>query len=91
MVLRRLKPADVSWIAVLVGVTVYEVVASRRGWELLSEAMDRYRGEGRVRDDYSEITRRIIDAIVLYLGLHLTRRWPSRVDPLHRLAGLLSR
>lgn len=81
MVLRRLKPADVSWIAVLVGVTVYEVVASRRGWELLSQAVDRYR----------QSNPAVTDASVIYIAAHLLRRWPTRLDPLAGLAKLVAR
>jgi hypothetical protein len=78
------KPADRAWLTLFMEVTVYEVTAARRGWELLSEAMDRSRGEGegRVRDDYSEIARLLIDGAIVYLALHLRRRWPRRLDPL---------
>lgn len=85
-----MRPADRAWLTLFAGVTAYEITAARRGWELLSEAMDRYRGEDRVRDDYSEIIRIIIDSAIEYLGLHLRRRWPRRVDPLAWLAKLFT-
>lgn len=73
-----MKPADRAWLAIGAGVLAYEGLASRRrhDWELLSEAADRYRSRHPV----------ITHALVLYLAAHLLRRWPQRLDPLHRLA-----
>jgi hypothetical protein len=85
------RAADRAWITLAAGVVAYEVAASLRGWELLSTAMDRYRGEGLRRDDYAELARRGIDAVIAYLALHLMRRWPRRWDPLSRLTEWLAR
>lgn len=85
------RPADRAWIGLAAAVTCYEVAASRRDWELLSEAMDRYRGEGRLRDDFDQAVRLVIDAAIIYLALHLRRRWPARLDPLGLLARLAGR
>jgi hypothetical protein len=86
-----MKPADRVWLALAVEVAAYEVLAARRGWELLSEAMDRYRGEDRLRDDYSEIIRMIIDAVIIVVAQHLRRRWPRRLDPLAALGAVARR
>ena len=72
-----MKPADYAWAILAAAVLGYEITAAtRRDWELLSEAADRYR---RRRPILTHLT-------VAYLGAHLLRRWPARLDPLHRLA-----
>lgn len=78
-----MKPADWAWTALVAAVVAYELHASRRDhdWELLSEAMDRYRQ----RHPFVTVT------IILLLAAHLTRAIPRRVDPLHRLAVRLNR
>lgn len=74
------RPADVAWLAVLGAVVAYDVVAAgRREWELLSEACDRYRSRHPV----------LVHLAVSYVAGHLTRTWPARLDPLHRLADWL--
>lgn len=75
-----MKPADYAWVALAVAVLGYEIAAaSRRDWELLSEAADRYRAGHPV----------VSHLAVIYLGAHLLRRWPVRWDPLHRMAAKL--
>ena len=69
-------PADRAWVALAVAVSSYEIVALARGWDLLSEACDRYR---RGRPVATHLC-------VGYLALHLLRRWPARADPLALLA-----
>ena len=71
------KHADWAWL-ILAGVVVgYEIAATtRRDWELLSEAADRYRAGHPVATHLT----------VLYLAGHLLRRWPAKLDPLHRIA-----
>ncbi len=76
-----MRPADRAWASLFVAVTAYEITASRRDWELLSEAVDRYRRR----------TRIATDAGIVYLALHLLRRWPTRVDPLTMLARTVGR
>lgn len=71
-----MRPADRAWATIFVGVLLYEIAAGLRRWELLSEAADRYR---RHRPVITHLT-------VLYLSGHLLRRWPRRLDPLHRIA-----
>lgn len=73
-----MRAADRAWTAIGAGVLAYEIAAALKRWELLSEAADRYR---RSRPVTTHLT-------VLYLAGHLLRRWPQRLDPLHRLAGL---
>ena len=73
-----MAPADKAWATLGAAILVYEITAVVRGWELLSEAADRYR---RRRPMATHLT-------VLYLAGHLLRRWPPRADPLHRLASL---
>lgn len=74
-----MKPADRAWLGLAAAVLAYEITAAARAdWELLSEAADRYR---RRRPILTHLT-------VSYLAAHLLRRWPARLDPLHRLAGL---
>ena len=76
----RFKHADLAWLALAGVVATYEVTAmARRDWELLSEAADRYRAGHPVATH----------VMVVYLAGHLLRRWPARLDPLHRLAGLI--
>lgn len=76
-----MRPADRAWLGIAAGVTAYEVAACRAGWELLSEAVDRYRTNRPV----------IAAGTVIYLAAHLVRVWPRRLDPLTRLASRLSR
>lgn len=77
-----MKPADTAWLALAAAILGYEIVAAtRRDWELLSEAADRH------RDRHPVATH----LLVLYLAGHLTRRWPARYDPLHRLAVWIGR
>ena len=74
-----MKPADVAWVALALAVLGYEAAAAtRRDWELLSEAADRYRAGHPV----------ITHLTIVYLAGHLTRRWPRRLDPLHHLSRL---
>lgn len=68
------RPADWAWIALAVGVLTYELAA--RPGELLSEGVDRYRNRHPV----------LTAGVIVYLALHLLRVWPSRFDPLHRIA-----
>lgn len=77
-----MKPADTAWLTLAAAVTTYELWAARhRPGELLSEACDRYRSA------HPAITY----AVIFYLAAHLTRRWPQRYDPLHRLAVSVTR
>lgn len=75
-----MRPADRAWLAIMSGGAAYEVIAFlRRDWELLSAAFDRYRA-----------ARPILAHVgVIYLALHLLRRFPPRFDPLARLADAL--
>ena len=76
-----MRPGDYAWLALAAAVLGYEIAAAtRRDWELLSEAADRYRAGHPV----------ITHLTVVYLAGHLTRRWPARVDPLHRMARRLA-
>ena len=73
-----MRPADKAWATLGASILAYEIAAAVRGWELLSEAADRYR---RRRPLLTHLS-------VFYLAGHLLRRWPARADPLHRLASL---
>ena len=76
-----MRPGDYAWLALAAAVLGYEIaVATRRDWDLLSEAADRSRAGHPV----------ITHLTVVYLAGHLTRRWPARVDPLHRMARRLA-
>ena len=76
-----MRPGDYAWLAQAAAVLGYEIAAAtRRDWDLLSEAADRYRAGHPV----------ITHLTVVYLAGHLTRRWPARVDPLHRMARRLA-
>ncbi|MGB0971740.1 MAG: DUF7427 family protein [Mycobacterium sp.] len=70
-----MQPSDKAWLAVWAGVTVYEITAGRRGWLLLSEAVDGYR----------EAHPLLTDLVIVYVAAHLLRRWPTRYDPLTQL------
>lgn len=77
-----MKPGDYAWITLAVGVAAYELAAALDdGGELLSEACDRYRTNHPV----------ITYGGIIYLAGHLTRIWPQRIDPLHRLAETLAK
>lgn len=77
-----MKPASAAWLGVLVAVVAYEALAAtRQEWELMSEAVDRYRRRHPV----------LVHLAVSYLAGHLTRTWPERLDPLHRLTRRASR
>jgi hypothetical protein len=76
------KPADWAWVGVGLTVLAYEAVAAgRRDFELLSEAMDRYRASHPVA----------CDLMIFYLAGHLTRMIPKRLDPIHLITVRLSR
>ena len=76
-----MNPADIAWLALAAAVLGYEIsAATRRDWELLSEAADRYRAGHPV----------LTHLTVFYLAAHLTRLMPKRIDPLHRLAQRLA-
>lgn len=76
-----MNPADIAWLALAAAILGYEITAAtRRDWELLSEAADRYRAGHPV----------LTHLTVVYIAGHLTRRWPARVDPLHQLAKRLA-
>ena len=77
-----MRPADWAWACIVSGVAAYELHATRRqDFELLSEAMDRYRHRHPV----------IVTVTIMLLAGHLTRTIPGRWDPLHRLAVRFSR
>jgi hypothetical protein len=69
-----MKHADYAWAALVAGIVAYEVACPPG--QLLSEAVDRYR----IR--YPIIT----NGIICYVAMHLLRRWPQRVDPLHQIS-----
>lgn len=68
--------ADWAWMGLGAAILTYELVATRREWELLSEACDRYRAR------HPWVTRGAIG----YVSAHLLRLIPRPVDPLHLLA-----
>ena len=70
-----MKPSDYAWLTISVGIITYEI-ASPPG-ELLSQAVDRYRRRHPIATDIA----------IVYIAAHLLRRWPQRIDPLHRIAG----
>ena len=76
-----MRPADRAWLGAALAVTVYEITAVKLRWELLSEAVSRYRRSHPV----------VTDCAIGYLALHLLRRWPPRLDPLAGLANLFGR
>lgn len=73
---KSLRAGDWAWLGVAAVVAAYEIAAStRRDWELMSEACDRYRTRHPV----------VVSAAIVYLAAHLTRVMPDRLDPLHRM------
>jgi hypothetical protein len=70
-----MKPSDYAWLTLAVGIITYEI-KSPPG-ELLSQAVDRYRRRHPIATDIA----------IVYIAAHLLRRWPQRLDPLHRIAG----
>ena len=76
-----MRPADRAWLAAAFAVTAYEITAVKLRWELLSEAVSRYRRSHPV----------VTDCAIGYLALHLLRRWPPRLDPLAGLVNLFGR
>lgn len=73
---KSLRAGDWAWLTIAAGVVGYEIAASRRGYELLSEAVDRY------RILYPLAT----NLTIVYLAAHLVRIIPRRIDPLTILA-----
>lgn len=71
-----MKPADWAWVGIGVTVLAYEAVAARKEWDLLSEAVDKYRAS------HPWITV----GLVGYVAAHLTRLIPKPLDPLHVVA-----
>jgi hypothetical protein len=74
---KSLRAGDWAWLGLATAAVAYEAAASsRRDWELLSEACDRYR------------TRRpvVVSATIVYLAAHLVRLVPRPIDPLYILA-----
>lgn len=76
-----MRPADRAWLGAAVTVTAYEITAVKLRWELLSEAVDRYRRNHPV----------VTDCAISFVALHLLRKWPPRLDPLAGLANLFGR
>ena len=74
---KSLRAGDWAWLTIAVGVVGYEVSASSRlDWELLSEAVDRYR----------MLYPLATNLTIVYLAAHLVRVIPRRIDPLYILA-----
>jgi hypothetical protein len=75
---KALRAGDWGWITIAAGVAAYEIAAStrRHDWELLSEAVDRYRIRYPVATNLA----------IAYLAAHLTRVIPRHIDPLTILA-----
>jgi len=77
-----LRPGNIAWIALGGAVLAYEAAAaSRRDWELLSEAVDRYRA---ARPAPTLLA-------IWYVAGHLARVWPRQLDPLAVIADHLGR
>lgn len=71
-----MKPADWAWVGIGITVLAYEAVAARKEWDLLSEAVDKYRAA------HPWLTV----GLVGYLAAHLVRLIPKPLDPLHVVA-----
>lgn len=69
-----MRHGDVAWLTLAAAILTYEMAAPRD--ELLSEAVDRYRR----RHPF------ITEGLICYLALHLLRRLPDKIDPLHQIA-----
>jgi hypothetical protein len=69
-----MKHGDAAWAAIGLTVLVYESCAPPG--QLLSEAVDRYRGRHPI----------LTNSVILFLAGHLLRIWPRPIDPLHQLA-----
>ena len=78
---KPLRPADWAWLALGAAVAAYEAAATRRDWELLSEACDRYRASRPL----------VTNTLIAYLAAHLARRIPRPVDPLYLIGTRLRR
>lgn len=74
-----MKPADRAWIVLAGGVFAYEAAAALTKWELLSEAVDRYRAKHPV----------ITLGVICLLAAHLSRAIPRNLDPIHQAAARL--
>ena len=78
---KSLRAGDWAWLTIAAGVVGYEIAASRRGYELLSEAVDRYRILYPVATNLT----------IVYLAAHLVRIIPRRIDPLYLLGTRFTR
>lgn len=74
-----MQPADRAWIALGVGVLVWD--ATCPPGQMLSQASRRYRDAHPV----------LWPAAIVYMAGHLMHVWPERVDPLSRLAEAFGR
>lgn len=63
------SPADKAWLALVVGILVYEIAAP--AGELMSEGMDRYRA----RHPW------LATSAIVITAAHLLRLMPARLDP----------
>lgn len=68
-----MRPGNIAWLTLGAAVLGYEVAAaSRRDWDLLSEAVDRYRAAAPAPTLLA----------IWYIAGHLARVWPRHLDPL---------
>lgn len=74
-----MRHGDYAWLALAAAVIAYEAAAP--SGQLLSQRMDLYRN----RHPY------LTHLSIAYVALHLTRRWPQPLDPLHRMAAWLDK
>ncbi len=74
-----MEHGDWAWLTIAAGIVAYEVKAPPG--QLLSQAVSKYRRHHPI----------ITDVAIVYIAAHLLRRWPPRIDPLHRLASRMGR
>ena len=74
-----MRHGDVAWLALAAAVLAYEAAAP--AGQLLSQRVDTYRSRHPV----------LTHLVITYIALHLTRRWPQPLDPLHRMAAWLNK
>jgi len=79
MASRRLRPADWTWLSIPAIVFTHNGIAVLCGRQQLSERMD----------DYRKARPILTDAVIVLTALHLLRRLPPEVDPIHWLFGAM--
>lgn len=76
--MERPRPSTLAWGGVVGGILAYDLLCPKG--EQLSERADEWVEH--------PVKRRLIEAGMALVALHVCNRIPDRIDPIHRLASL---